>query len=366
MRADLKAELFVLPFEAVLTRRDRPEIRTFLDMTTDAIRTLSFRGPVRQRGIDLSVVLREYVTYRFHTELTTLAAVGLAFERGLDRAQHLVLTETGSAVAKAALRCASQAGIPSTVLQHGVIASGSIYRRTEGDRVASWGNVDADWSLANFGRTVWVEATGSPQYDDIPSTDLVASVHSMARLPSHLRRILYASQPFVPDRPLRSPWERFALLTMVLDASQRPKDCVLLIKWHPSERPEELSPMKGAMRTPILQFHRENAWALIRAAKVVLTLSSTLALEAMFLKRPVIFLGPPFPESPFSPPEGGAGLRAHDEKELAALIEKLLDDVLFRQEMLERQSAYVDQNFAPLDGHAADRVVAFLRKSEGQ
>lgn len=366
IRANPKAGFFVLPFEALVTRRDRAEIRTFLDMTMGALRTLSFRGPMEQRGIDLSPVLREYVMYRFGTELATLTAVGIAYERGLNRAQHLVLVGTGSAVGKAALRYASREGIPSTVLQPGVIAGASIYRRTEGDRIAAWGAADADWSRANFGRPVWVEPTGSPQYDHIHTADSVASIHSLARLPPHLRIVLYASQPFVQDRALRSPWERFTLLSMVLDAARRPQGCILLIKWHPSERPETLSSFKERIgSTLLLQFHRENTWALIRASHIVLTLSSTVALEAMFLERPVIFLGPPDRESPFRPPESGAGLRANTREELSRFIERLLTDGSYRERVLDGQRAFLAEHYAPLDGRASERVVAFLERAEG-
>ncbi len=84
----------------------------------------------------------------------------------------------------------------------------------------------------------------------------------------------------------------------------------------------------------------------------------------MFLERPVIFLGPPNRESPFNPPEEGGGLRATTREELSRLIEGLLAKDSYREGVLQGQRAFLDEHYAPLDGRASERVVAFLKRSE--
>ncbi len=360
IRAAPRADLSVLPFEALLTRKDRVEMHNFIDTALKILESLPLRGPLEQEDLDLTPILQTHLTDRFRNELKILMAIGVAFDRGLDRAKQVVLVETGSAVSKAVLRYAQWKQIPVAILQHGVIAGASISRRTEGDRIAAWGPDDAEWFRANLDRPVSVEPTGCPRYDDIGKAD-IGSIRSVARVHRRSSIVMFASQPFLQDRALRSPWEQFEVLSMVLEAAQRSQDYVLLIKWHPSQRPEVLPLPKEKAASSVLQFHTENTWALINDSDVVLTFSSTVALEGMFLERPVIFLGSPDPESPFQPPEAGAGLRALRVDELVQLIEKLLKDSVFRKKILEGQRAYLAQHYAPLDGHAADRVVTFLK-----
>jgi hypothetical protein len=361
IRAVPQAGLYVLPVEMLLTRQDKEMTGTFLRRAIETLEGLSLQGPLEQRSLDLGPVLRIHLVNRFRAELNALATVGVAFERGLHRAQHLLLVETRSPMAHAAVRYARLNDLSVTVLQHGILGMARVYRQTHADKIAAWGPADAEWFRTNLDGPVRIEATGSPRFDALTKDGSTAPNRRLPRIPSRSRVVLFASQPFVQHSALASPWTRSRVLHMVLEAARQSGDYVLIVKWHPSEKGDDLSSWTGDAKDTIVQAHQENIWALVRRSQVVLTLSSTVALEGMFLDRPIVFLGPADPESPFHPPEDGAGLRARSGEELTRLIGRLLEDASFREEVFKGQRAYLERMYTPLDGQAADRVVRLLQ-----
>ncbi len=141
---------------------------------------------------------------------------------------------------------------------------------------------------------------------------------------------------------------------MAIHAVAEMRGPLLAVKWHPSEPDETLPPeARGTARTVA----GVDALEVILRSRVVLAVSSTVAFEAMLLERPVVFLGPADPSSPFHPPEDGAGRRALNAKELAAHLHVLIPDGPGRDEALQGQREFLARNYAPLDGRAAERVV---------
>jgi hypothetical protein len=149
---------------------------------------------------------------------------------------------------------------------------------------------------------------------------------------------------------------------MALEAARDIEHAALVIKWHPAEDPEALPPEAFATGR-IFEIFRGDTFAILRRIQVLLAISSTVALEAMYFECPVVFLGPVDPTSPFHPPEEGGGLRAQTADELAVHLRSLLNDRGFRERVLSAQRAFLAKAYAPLDGRAAERVVRLLRRA---
>ncbi len=349
LRADAHSGLSVLVLESFLEREDREEIRGFVAGASG----LADLGPSDRTADETESLVFHHLEARFVTELPVLATLGLAFERNLRRAHAAIAMETESPLARGFVRYARAAGVPVTVVQHGILAGAFSYRRTDGDRVAAWGPADAVWFRAQLPHASRVEATGCPRYDS-----LTAGSEEDAPRSRHL--VLYASQPFVQDRPSRSAWERDEALEMALHAAEQLKDMSLLVKWHPAEPAERLpARARGLAR----EAHGGDAMDVIRRSRAVLAASSTVAFEAMLLGRPVIFLGPADPSSPFHPPEDGAGLRALDSPMLVRQLHKVLPEGPARAEVLRGQRDFLARSYAPLDGGAATRVMHLVTEA---
>ena len=354
VRASPRAGLYFAPVEAFVEPADRGPIRALVDGAVENLHLLRVLGG----ALDPTPFVRSHIAARTRDQLPVLASLGLGFARGLERSEHIVLMESASPLSKAVVRFAGAQDIRVTVLQHGVIAGPFGYRETEGDRVAAWGPADAEWFSDALGPSVRVEATGCPRYDSILMAR-TASSPSDRGAPRSPPVVLFASQPFVQDDTGRSPWDRDVILQMVLESARRLPEARLIVKWHPSETSEPLADRQ--LDTEAREHHRARTFDLLEDADVVLVISSTVALEAMLLDRPVVFLGPPVVESPFHPPEDGAGARAQDVGSLVSVIRGILRDPEARSRILEGQRAYLTRTYAALDGKAADRIVRFLR-----
>jgi hypothetical protein len=360
VRAVPRANLFVATLDAFGSGGARDELERFLGRV---MATADDMAPPPGLGDDATGLwesLRAEIRVRIRSDLRDLGAIGLAFEDGLDRASHLLLVETTSPLAKATVRFARRKGIAATVIQHGILASASVYRQTDADRVAAWGPADVGWFQQNLGSSVIVKSTGSPRYDGLRLGRPRRLPAALARLDGGTTLVVFASQPFVQDHALRSPWDRHTALQMVLESLKGRAGFVLAIKWHPAEQPEPLS-LDRLVARRVVSVRRGDTFAILERSQVVLAVSSTVALEAMYLRRPVVFVGPADASSPFRPPEQRGGVRAETAADLSSILDKLLLDHEYYQSVLAGQAAFLDRYYAPLDGRAADRVVDLLR-----
>ncbi len=354
-----RSGLFVTPLPVFLGPSDRREIEAFVIRARDAVQSMPFPEAIGPKDHGLDSALRQHLVARFMEEAPDLVALSIAFERGLGDHHAGILMETASPLAKAFVRLAQVHGMAVTVLQHGVIAGAFSYRQTEGDRIAAWGEPDATWFREHLGRPIRVEATGNPRYDAPVQARGSSLTRSEPRSPGRPHQIVFASQPFVQDRAGRSPTERFAALQLAVDGTARLPEAELVIKWHPAEAGESWPETLARGRVRIAR--TGDAMELMRNAAAVLVISSTIALEAMLLGLPVIFLGPPDPESPFHPPEDGGGVRVESAQELATVVGDVIQNPAVRRRILDGQEAFLLGHYASLDGRAAERLATFLR-----
>ncbi len=357
IRPRVRDGYLVLPLEKTLTARDRTGIVAFgreVDARLQGTDVRALSGPDADI---LEPIFRAHVRARLAAVLPELAAMGLAFERSLQRASHILLVETVSPLGKATARFARKWKVPVTILQHGILGDVSSYGETEGDAVAAWGPTDADWFHAHLG--LRAAPTGCPRYDGLSKTsrDHEAPA-SLQTIPAGRKVIMYATQPFVPGHALASPWTNADALAMALAAAGTTEGTILLVKWHPSQTPERL-PAKGA-RPTVVEVHRGDTFACLRRADVLLVVSSTVALEGMMLDRPVVFLGPQDSLNEFDPPRSKAGLRALTAEDAAHHVGRLLQEPTFLDETLQGQRDFLSRRYAPVDGRAAERAVGFI------
>lgn len=354
VRSSSKEGLFLANAGSLLAGEERDAVRAFVTAATRRLADAAADLPA-----PIVAPLRAHLAARLNEWLGDIGELGAGFERGLERATGMILLETASPFARAAAEYARKAGVPRTVLQHGVIAEAFSYRLLEADRVAAWGPLDAEWFRRELPPRTRIMATGSPRYDGVHPDAAGMTEDPLPEVPASVPVVLFASQPFVQGRADASPWDRTALIDIVVETMRRGRGYRIVRKRHPAEEPDGLLPAEDEALAQ--RVHRRDTLALIRRCSVVLAVSSTVALEAMYLGRPVVFLGPPIPESPFRPPEDAAGLRAQSAEDLGRILGSLVSDTEYRGKVLAGQAAYLGRNYAPLDGHAAERVVALMK-----
>jgi glycosyltransferase involved in cell wall biosynthesis len=214
-----------------------------------------------------------------------------------------------------------------------------------------------------------IVVTGQPRYDALVALDLrgkKALLFERLGLSKDKPLALLATQPLV-EHGLWSEERRKDFVTLVFGAVHK-AGCQLLVKLHPREQSaaayrsllsdlahEHVAIVQDEIHTPTL----------LASSDLVITLHSTLGLEAMLMGVPVIVADVYRDKSRDQQDEmdyvkSGAAIGVYDPKELAAAIKAVLYDKEVRDKLAEFSKKYVYDYAYLQDGRASARVVEVI------
>jgi hypothetical protein len=161
------------------------------------------------------------------------------------------------------------------------------------------------------------------------------------------------------------------VLPALLDAVRGRADLHLAIKAHPAETPAPYQAAAAGMPNVRVLPAATPLAPLIRASRALVTVNSTVALDALSLGVPALTIGLPNNLSPFVHAGAIAGASAPDE--IRGTLLSLLYDDEFRQRLSASAAAVAGQWRMTPDGGAADRsaeavlaLAARHRRTEGR
>jgi len=270
---------------------------------------------------------------------------------------------------------ARRRGIPSAGLQHGFIYRHWLNYRHEPDEVVSGKtpgfpaptrtllfDASARDHLQEHGRFSEgsLVVTGSPRLDDLVraisalSPEAIADARRAAAVADDEMLVLLTTK----EREVRR-----ALPSLVRAAAGLAK-AKLVVKPHPAETADVYaSAVAGQPHVRMLSPSAPLA-PLLAAARAVVTVNSTVALDAAALDVPALAIGLPNNLSPFV--EAGAIAGADDPAELPALLQRILYDERFRQQLAERRSVVLGPMASLTDGRSAARSAEALLQLAGR
>ncbi len=150
--------------------------------------------------------------------------------------------------------------------------------------------------------------------------------------------------------------EARALLGSFLDAAASLPDARVAIKTHPAETPESYADLvSGRPGVTVLPASAPLA-PLLAASRLVVTVNSTVALDAAVLGIPSLVIGLPNNLSPFVEAGIMAGVSGHDAAETGRSLRQILYDEEFRRGLTLAQRAFLTRFRIAADGHAARRT----------
>jgi hypothetical protein len=134
-------------------------------------------------------------------------------------------------------------------------------------------------------------------------------------------------------------------------------DVRLIIKPHPAETAEPYRAAAAAAGAPnvLIAPPALDLAALLSVARLVITVNSTVAIDAIALGLPALIVGLPNNLSPFV--EAGVMAGGADAAGLPAAITALLHDETYRDALLARARAFAADHAMQPDGRAAERAV---------
>jgi len=275
----------------------------------------------------------------------------------------LTYAEAGGVGRSIALECRRR-GVPLAGLQHGFIYRHWLNYRHEADEMAPDPENPMDRGFPRPAMTLVfddfaarhleqaghfprerLKVTGSPTRDDVVraaaqlSTSEIAAARRAAGARDNQHLVLLATKHK----------EARGVLHHLIDAVRDVPAIHLVIKAHPAETAEAYGEFPGVANVRVLPASVPLA-PLLAGARAVVTVNSTVALDALAIGVPALVIGLPNNLSPFV--SGGAMLGADDEATIAEAMQRLVDDEDLRRQLLRRGAEIVGA--AGRQGHAAE------------
>ena len=254
---------------------------------------------------------------------------------------------------------ASKSGIKSLVVLHGMVGEEKVsvgFVPFSADKIAVWGD-DSASKLAGMGVPEnKIFKTGCPRFDVHASTKMNA-------VPPRSKQVLVVGIPSLYCRKIHFPnlYLNFDELKnyykMSFDAARKFTDIQFVIKC--KDRNDYLF-VSGLLRKENLSnvevVYRKDVNHLISSSSIVVTHGSTIALEALIMNVPLIFVRFRKLEQEVFFDRDGVAIPAFSAEDLTSSIGSILNGPQVNIDLSTARESYLQKSFVKLDGNASNRV----------
>jgi len=204
------------------------------------------------------------------------------------------------------------------------------------------------------------EVTGDPKIDFLPKAiqqfDLT-KIKEELNIPKNKKIILFATQT------LPNLHEKELLTKSVFESIKNLQDVYLIIKAHPNETGlsfyKKIADENNVSNYTIQQF--SNLYELLYIADVVIVPYSTVGLEAMRMKKPVITLNLLGLHNDDPLIKSGFSKVVKNQSELLPILQKCLEPIP-DSKILESSAQYSENEIGLVDGKASERITNLILK----
>ncbi len=200
--------------------------------------------------------------------------------------------------------------------------------------------------------------TGQPRFDLIQRVKTNGrEVLEKLNIPAGKGVVVLATQP------LHSLWteeERKEFLETIIEGLEQLPEKQLVIKLHPAEEEEDYRALLGKTGWQVVLCRDIDLYALLRACELLITVHSTVALEAMILGKPVITVNLTGRPDVMPYAASGAALGVYRPEDLVPAMTRALSDPETRSELARNRKKFVYEHAYKLDGRATKRVAGLI------
>lgn len=257
------------------------------------------------------------------------------------------------------------AKIPSLHLQHGILAESNGDNILAVDKFAAWGQASIDWYVRFGNSPDKFVITGNPHFDILSKWKPKFSKKQLfARmgLGSSRRTILFATQQI---NKFSSFWVDDLFRVMAAKISNVIQDIggqQLIIKVDPYEEITPYSDMiKRTSRDNIVCVKDIDIYTLIYFSDLVITLDSTVALEAMVFDKPVITLNLTKRNDRVPYALRNAAIGVYRTDEISHAIQSAINDTGARHKLALARKAFIYDYAYKRDELARERILELIQ-----
>ena len=253
---------------------------------------------------------------------------------------------------------ARKIGLFSWVLQHGVLAESNGHHHLICDAFLAWGEASREW-FSHYGHTSKkILTTGNPKFDEVPiwkpslSRDAFCGLYGLEPFKKTIVLITQQINTF------STFWtaDTFTHMADVLLKYVAVHDSVqLLIKADPYESMDSYKELISKWGKGVV-VREAPLYELLFHSDVVVTLDSTVGLEAMFFEKPLIQLNLMHRKDRVCYDECGAAVRVHSESALNKILNKIISGDFDIKSMVEAQKRFIQKYAYALDGKSSERM----------
>ena len=247
-------------------------------------------------------------------------------------------------------------------LRYGTRGKSGIYGHGECVKMALFGDTVKKMFISERIDPERIVVTGNPKFDKVyysRDSNCKQKVCERWGIPPDKEIILLLTQYFVEAGHWDRKQRRQFTLAVIKAVSTLP-DTQLIIKLHPpSENEEDYNEIvKGLIPPPIICKYASLP-ELLNACSLAITVSSTAALEAMAIGKPVVIVEL-FNDSGDSFYKESGALFAEREEDISSAMQKALYDPQTREEMAKSMEKFVYQQAYLQDGQASKRIADLI------
>ena len=282
----------------------------------------------------------------------------------IEKPEAVVFIGDGPVPSRTFSTVAEKFQVPTILISHGIYFPTKIYIPTC-KHVAVWGPKFKDYMILKGLDKQQITVTGAPNYDALTKLGSKEELRREFGFPIDRHIITFATQGFSEQITRKLIYE-------VLRNMKELKGVLLIIKPHPRENPKSYSNFLREFNADIFSdeiilLHGVNTSKLIKASDLLLTVHSTIALEANVIGTQVVTLNFTEEKDPFYSKEGGA-VGVENPEALKDIIYKALYDEKFKERMSIGRNKFLQKYCFNEDGgateRAADLVMQVMEKSQ--
>jgi UDP-N-acetylglucosamine 2-epimerase len=373
-------DLVHVPFDAYwsasVSRAEAVLRRRFTRIWNDLRKDPSFKTLLSYRGAGLLEAMETVIRDLFVFRLARGAANVMMAEEMIKREnpQLIILQDEYSEWERCLAVAARKMGVPTLAIQHGVIGPGHFgyyhpkektYDKPGAFPIPTLTAVYGEYTRKMLEQTCnyppgSVVAVGNHRFDYIPSylsdtsTKTWEAVCEEFGLDPQKRIVLVATGAL--QSKYGYPDHDRMLLDAVYSARLSRPELQLVVKLHPKEDGALQRVMAAEMGLDDVVIVKERLVELLRICDLLVTMHSTVAMEAIAIGKPVVTVNLTGEKDPYPYAESGAAIGVYRREDLLPAVYAALEDPKIRRRLDEGRRRFVRDHLHGADGRASERI----------
>ena len=322
------------------------EIRTYYHSKLK--RDTEFQNIFVYKGINFWKAIEYDISYWFERKVADAILDIASFNKVIEEIKpDILVVGTDSAIAmRGHVLLAKQMGIPVLEVQHGVYLP-TWWRATPySDKIAAGGEYSKEMYMEYGAQQERIVVTGWPKFDNY-----VKSKESLVKKHRKGIDLLFATQPI--DIKLNLGIVE-AIGAFITDSTR----VRLIVKPHPAENIKTYSQITKKYKNVILHKSSEDISKLVASSDILITVSSTVAIEAALLDKSIICINTANEGSAYV--SSGIAIEVNKLEELIPAIKDALYNSEIRKKLADARKRFVYEHAYIQDGKASERVVNLI------